>query len=229
MLKNLIEVARLINPVIESTINTAIDKLQLEIGKISQQLGCHDKRFSELESVVSSIYDDSNKMQKNTDQLENKMQDLLLKVDDLENRARRNNLRFVGISVSHKTDSLTKLVSKIIPQKMGISLNTGMKLERTGCDPKEASLFVHQLEHKWLNSSKSIQPIPNSPKLNALPQRNQRDRKQERSPQQTQGPSKEPRRDLGGTQRSRSRSRSPFSSIKISPPPSSEDDMVFES
>ncbi|OCT75376.1 hypothetical protein XELAEV_18030555mg [Xenopus laevis] len=93
------EVARLINPVIESTINTAVEKLLLEIGKISQQLGCHDKKFSELESVVSS--DDSNKMQKKTDQLENKMQDLLLKVDNLENRARRNNLRFVGIKQTH--------------------------------------------------------------------------------------------------------------------------------
>ncbi|OCT58782.1 hypothetical protein XELAEV_18001734mg [Xenopus laevis] len=39
------EVARLINPVIETTISKAIDKLQIKISNISEKLSTHDKRF----------------------------------------------------------------------------------------------------------------------------------------------------------------------------------------
>ncbi|OCT97363.1 hypothetical protein XELAEV_18009583mg [Xenopus laevis] len=82
------EVARLLNPVIEQSIDKAIGKLQLEISKISQQLGSHDKKFSELKSTVSSIYDDSFRAQRKIESLEKHTQELLLKVDDLENRSR---------------------------------------------------------------------------------------------------------------------------------------------
>ncbi|OCU00979.1 hypothetical protein XELAEV_18006758mg, partial [Xenopus laevis] len=52
------EVARLINPVIESSIAKAIDKIQIKITNISEKLSTHDKRFGEIEDVVSQLQDD---------------------------------------------------------------------------------------------------------------------------------------------------------------------------
>ncbi|OCT86412.1 hypothetical protein XELAEV_18020095mg [Xenopus laevis] len=162
------EVARLINPVIESTINTAVDKLQFSIKRPLLDQGHYSNVSDQM--VFYTIFD-------------------------------------------KRPFGLKRCCNALGPIKAVLSKTV------------EASLFVHQLENKWLNSSKSIRPIPNPPKLSLKETKGIGSRKDH----STQGPSKEPRCDLGGTQRSRSRSRSPFSSIKISPPPSSEDDVMFES
>ncbi|OCT82956.1 hypothetical protein XELAEV_18025491mg, partial [Xenopus laevis] len=112
------EVARLINPVIESTISKAIDKLQIKIISISEKLSTHDKRFSEIEDVVSQLQDDMIDSSSRLDSLEKQNQELKLKVDDLENRSRRNNLRFINIPESFQNDSLSMLISKTIPIKL---------------------------------------------------------------------------------------------------------------
>ncbi|OCT55404.1 hypothetical protein XELAEV_18002434mg [Xenopus laevis] len=91
------EVARLINPVIESSIAKAIDKIQIKISNISEKLSTHDKRFGEIEDVVSQLQDDMIDSSSKLDSLEKQNQELKMKLDDLENRSRRNNLRFINI------------------------------------------------------------------------------------------------------------------------------------
>ncbi|OCT57424.1 hypothetical protein XELAEV_18003493mg [Xenopus laevis] len=53
------ELARLLNPVIEATIEKAIDKFQSKISEISVKLSAHDKRFGEIENTVSQIQDET--------------------------------------------------------------------------------------------------------------------------------------------------------------------------
>ncbi|OCT97887.1 hypothetical protein XELAEV_18010120mg [Xenopus laevis] len=74
------EVARLINPVIETTIGKAIDKLQIKISDISGKLSTHDKRFEEIEDAVSQIQDKTIDPLSRIDSLEKQTQELKLKI-----------------------------------------------------------------------------------------------------------------------------------------------------
>ncbi|OCT89975.1 hypothetical protein XELAEV_18018590mg [Xenopus laevis] len=114
------EVARLINPVIEVTIEKAIGKLQIKISDISNKLFAHDKQLGEIENTVSQIQDETLDSISRIDSLEKQTQELKLKIDDLENRSRRNNLRFINIPESYQNDSLNILISKTIPQQLGL-------------------------------------------------------------------------------------------------------------
>ncbi|OCT80128.1 hypothetical protein XELAEV_18026937mg [Xenopus laevis] len=110
----------LINPVIESTIAKAIDKLQIKITNISEKLSTHDKLFGELQDMVSQLQDDRIDSSSRLDSLEKQNQVLKLKLDDLENRSRRNNLGFINMPESFQNDSLNTLISKTIPLKHGL-------------------------------------------------------------------------------------------------------------
>ncbi|OCT67193.1 hypothetical protein XELAEV_18038475mg [Xenopus laevis] len=79
-----VEVARLINPVIEPTIGKAIDKLQNKISNISKKLSIYDKRFGEIEDAVSQIQDETIDSLSRIDILEKQTQELKLKLDDLD-------------------------------------------------------------------------------------------------------------------------------------------------
>lgn len=46
------------------------------------------------------------------------------KLDDLENRARRNNLRIIGIPESYNQSDIVRLCSKGIPEALGIPTST---------------------------------------------------------------------------------------------------------
>ncbi|OCT64561.1 hypothetical protein XELAEV_18045660mg [Xenopus laevis] len=53
------EVARLLNPLIKSTIEKSLDKLYLKNNMISEKLEGHTKKMVELEDMVLSVFDDS--------------------------------------------------------------------------------------------------------------------------------------------------------------------------
>ncbi|OCT94603.1 hypothetical protein XELAEV_18012285mg [Xenopus laevis] len=125
------EVARLINTVIETIIGKAINKLQDKISDISGKLSTHDKRFGEIVDAVSQIQEETIDSISRIDFLEKQTQELKLKLDDWENRSRRNNLRFINIPESYQNDSLYALISKTIPLKLGLPQECyNFKIER---------------------------------------------------------------------------------------------------
>uniref|UniRef100_A0A1B8Y4H1 Uncharacterized protein n=1 Tax=Xenopus tropicalis TaxID=8364 RepID=A0A1B8Y4H1_XENTR len=90
-----LEVANLINPTIEKSIEIAVKNLQSEINKIMEQVTSHNALISEMEERISSLEDYSSSAKSKIRFLEKKISDLENKTEDLENRSRRNNLRFV--------------------------------------------------------------------------------------------------------------------------------------
>ncbi|OCT56176.1 hypothetical protein XELAEV_18000711mg [Xenopus laevis] len=122
----------------------AIDKLQIKITSISEKLSTHDKRFGEIEDVVSQLQDDMIDSSSRLDSLEKQNQELKLKVDDLENRSRRNNLRFINITESFQNDSLSMLISKAIPIKLGL--------------PQDCQCFKIERLHR-IGPPKALQPM----------------------------------------------------------------------
>ncbi|XP_041437945.1 cell division protein kinase 2 homolog isoform X3 [Xenopus laevis] len=96
-----------------------------DLGKLST----HDKRFGEIEDAVSQ--EETIDSLSRIDSLEKQTQELKLKLDDLENRSRRNNLRFINIPDSYQNDSLYALISKTIPLKLGLPQECyNVKIER---------------------------------------------------------------------------------------------------
>ncbi|OCT94596.1 hypothetical protein XELAEV_18012277mg [Xenopus laevis] len=147
------EVARLINPVIESTISKAIDKLQIKITSILEKLSTHDKRFGEIEDVVSQLQDDMIDSSSRLNSLENQNRELKLKLDDLENRPRRNNLRFINIPESFQNDSLNTFISKTIPLKLPQECQS-FRIERL--HRIDYSLFLSQKRKEFSKTCQSL-------------------------------------------------------------------------
>ncbi|OCT94557.1 hypothetical protein XELAEV_18012232mg [Xenopus laevis] len=130
-----VEVAKLLNPTIENAIQSAIEKalgqLQNSIKSLNENLSSQNRQLLEIQNLVSDIQDDTISSSMRVGELEKKTRDLQSKVDDLENRTIRNNLRFIGIPESFKVNDLITLITVTIPTKLGIHQNlTNMRLER---------------------------------------------------------------------------------------------------
>ncbi|OCT57846.1 hypothetical protein XELAEV_18002936mg, partial [Xenopus laevis] len=132
------EVARLINPVIETTIGKAIDKLQIKISDISGKLSTHDKRFREIEDAVSQIQD--------------KTIDSLSRIDSLE---KQNYSLFLSQKRKEFSQTCQSLANQYInfslmyPARLKIFLPSGAIVFS---NPGEASTFTSHLEKKSIGN-----------------------------------------------------------------------------
>lgn len=75
--------------------------------QIKAQLGEHTTRLNDLEHRLSGVKEELYQAQA-TEQMQDKTnQYIIQKLDDLENRSRRSNLRFVGVPESLQTQALS--------------------------------------------------------------------------------------------------------------------------
>lgn len=96
-----IEVATRIAPDLQETLETTI---QVSLQKLQADIHTHAGRLTELENRVSSLEDENNVLSTTVTNMSTDISRLGDKLEDLENRSRRNNLRMVGLSetVLHK-------------------------------------------------------------------------------------------------------------------------------
>lgn len=110
-------VARLLRSTIVDAVEEAVSK---SIQAIQVSLESQACRLSETESRINSLEEDVLEVQAQGSQAENSVKYLLDKLDDLENRARRNNLRIIWIPESYNHTDLMRLCTKVIPEALGI-------------------------------------------------------------------------------------------------------------
>lgn len=91
------EVANLINPTLERSIEKAVSTLRIDINKLTEQLTSQNNLLLEMEERVSLLEDNSSTINNKVWFLHKIVKELESKTEDLENRSRRNNLRFIGI------------------------------------------------------------------------------------------------------------------------------------
>ena len=78
------------------TLEGKIGEVRSEVSLLRQDLRTVTARVTETETRISSLEDALTTMRQETTRDQNRLREVAWRVDDNENRARRNNLRFVG-------------------------------------------------------------------------------------------------------------------------------------
>ncbi|XP_075183367.1 uncharacterized protein LOC142255805 [Anomaloglossus baeobatrachus] len=119
------EVAANIMPEIQKTIEKAI---QNALHNFQGQLNKHKGQIEELEQRVSSLEEDNKQLSSQLEEMVAETKRLADKVEDLENRSRRSNLRMVGRYEAVPIAELQRLCERDLPAALGI--NKDCRVER---------------------------------------------------------------------------------------------------
>lgn len=120
-----IEVATRISPDIQETLAETVTNM---FTKLQAEVSNHGQRLDDIESRVQSWETTADEMHSHIQSLLSDNRRLSEKVDDLENRSRRNNLRIVGLPESILPAELPMICEKELPEILG--LTTICKVER---------------------------------------------------------------------------------------------------
>lgn len=92
-------------------------------------------RLGDAEARIAFLEDANVALEANPPATRAEVEDLLLKLDDLENRSRRNNLRFIGFPEKcEKSDALT-FMRDTIPELLNVEFDGGLEIDRAHRTP----------------------------------------------------------------------------------------------
>ncbi|KAK1885671.1 LINE-1 retrotransposable element ORF1 protein [Dissostichus eleginoides] len=100
-------------------IDSKMDPIQSSLSRIHNSLSSLGDQVNLLEQRVRANEDNVQECVARVKQLEKDNSFLMSKVDDLENRSRRSNLRFIGILESAEGSDIIGFMSRLIPQLLG--------------------------------------------------------------------------------------------------------------
>lgn len=130
---------------------TIADSIKQHMSSIQSALKVHSHKLRNIELEVNDLEDFAAYSQSAYSKLSKTVQYLQDKVDDLENRSCRNNLRFIGVPESIKSSALTNFCSLVIPQALGF--NQPCQVERAHRigpprdDPRPRPVIVRYLDY----------------------------------------------------------------------------------
>uniref|UniRef100_A0A8C5QRW1 Uncharacterized protein n=1 Tax=Leptobrachium leishanense TaxID=445787 RepID=A0A8C5QRW1_9ANUR len=101
-----------------------LGKLTATIESVLSQVTSQAHRLTEVEERVSTLEDTVNPLQTQLDQQNTIIQGLTDKLDDLENRSRRNNLRIIGLPEAVKGPALQEWASVWLPSHLGYNIES---------------------------------------------------------------------------------------------------------
>lgn len=113
-----IEVAARISPDIQETLADTVTNM---FTKLQAEVSHHGQRLDDLETRLQSWESTVDEMQSHIQSLLRDNKRLSEKVDDLENRSRRNNLRIVGLPESILPADLPTICEKELPGALGLT------------------------------------------------------------------------------------------------------------
>lgn len=111
------EVARQISPDIQETLAKTVTTM---LSKIQSEVVQHDQRLDELEFRLQSLETEAERTQEHLQKVLQDNKRLGEKVEDLENRSRRNNLCILGIPESVPQKDLMLFCEQELPTALGL-------------------------------------------------------------------------------------------------------------
>lgn len=113
------QVVALLGPTLAATVDAAVqrglEQLHLEVQSQAQ-------RIAQTEDRISSLEDDSTAQSAILARITAENRELWSKLDDLENRSRRNNMRIIGLPESVTNNQLANICAKVIPEQLGLRI-----------------------------------------------------------------------------------------------------------
>lgn len=129
--------------------------------QVKQELGEQAARVTGVEQRTANLEDEHTHALAAIHKLEQQYQTLLDKIDDLENRSRRSNIRIIGLPESYSAGALLKLCERKIPQALGLKQSCTverahrmgpLKPDRTHTRPVIAKFLSYQDKAAILNN-----------------------------------------------------------------------------
>lgn len=143
-------VADIIKPIIRDAVEQAI---QSSLIKIQADMHKKDNRIEEAEQRINTIEEEIMEGHALSTKPDTTIQMLMKKIDDLENRLRRNNLRIVSIPETVKPADLNRLCEETIPQAMGINKTIIVERAHRIGAPQNDTKGPRQIIARYLNFS----------------------------------------------------------------------------
>ena len=106
-----------------NTIQSAMTAVEAKLSDIGTRLGNAESRLDFLEDANRAL-------EANPPATQSEVETLRQKVDDLENRSRRNNLRFVGFPEGCEGSDALAFLRKVVPQMLNIVFPGGLEIDR---------------------------------------------------------------------------------------------------
>nr|XP_014349403.1 PREDICTED: uncharacterized protein LOC106705180 [Latimeria chalumnae] len=87
-------------------------------------------RITETEQHISKIEDDREAENQRVQQLEQRIAAAAERIDELENRSRRNNIRIIGFPEGVEESNLIAFLQKALPGLLGLESEANLEMER---------------------------------------------------------------------------------------------------
>ncbi|KAJ1192040.1 hypothetical protein NDU88_001352 [Pleurodeles waltl] len=100
-------------------IDGKIDSLSYRMDRMTERLDKHAERLGQSERRVSEVEDGQTQLATSHVKLNKELNSLRLKVDDLEARSGRDNLRIVGVAESTEIDNMENFIERLLVQLLG--------------------------------------------------------------------------------------------------------------
>jgi hypothetical protein len=112
-------------------ITSKIEDLNSTLNTLQQKTALIEKKQDDFEGGLNRIDNDVDNLSRRLSQAEHMVSDLKLKVDDMENRSRRCNLRLTGLPEGLEGNSPTKFVGILLLNTLGpVNFPNGIELQR---------------------------------------------------------------------------------------------------
>lgn len=118
---------------------------------VQQDVLAHAARITETKTRISLLEEEHVQAAINMTKNDKLTQALLDRVEDLENRSRRSNLRFVGIPESYPNAGLINLCEKLIPKALGLRYSCSVERAHRLGPPGEDRTAPRAAIPKYLN------------------------------------------------------------------------------
>lgn len=115
-------VAQEVSLLLLSLFDKRFDVLQASINSALAQITSNAQKITELENMVSTCEDTVTALSQSTTTHQTELSSLRDKLDDLENRERRNNLRFVGVPETITGEHLNSFLTKDFLQALDLTI-----------------------------------------------------------------------------------------------------------
>lgn len=106
-----------------SSIKEVVTDVKNSVSAIQERLDEAEGRISSMEDVTSKLVGDGERHDKRLEVMWNR-------IEDLENRSRRNNVRMIGLKEGLEAGGLIKCVCKILSEGLGIDPDGEFEIER---------------------------------------------------------------------------------------------------
>lgn len=116
-----ISVAQAVSDILMPLLDKRLDLLHVSINSALSQITSITQRIGEMETRIAATEADLSTSHRAVENHESQIRLLQEKIDDLENRSRRCNLRFIGIPETIKGEDLSAFITNDLTAALGLS------------------------------------------------------------------------------------------------------------